>query len=130
MAFQCTIVTPEAQTFDQTVNQVIIPAHDGQLGILSNRAPILVRIGMGPLQIDTADGKSLKYFIEGGVAQMKANKLTLLTHAAVAAETIKPDQVREQLAKAEQLPGETSADIAKRNAAVKRAQALLAVAGQ
>ena len=40
MSFQCTVVTPEQQILDETVTQVILPAHDGQMGILTGRAPL------------------------------------------------------------------------------------------
>ena len=46
MAFQCVIVTPEAQVFDQQVTQAIVPAHDGLVGILTDRAPLLVKLGI------------------------------------------------------------------------------------
>ena len=39
MAFQCTIVTPEHQVLDESVRQAIVPAHDGLIGILTDRAP-------------------------------------------------------------------------------------------
>jgi hypothetical protein len=48
MSFQCTVVTPEQQVMDETVTQAILPAHDGQLGVLTNRAPILVCGGTYP----------------------------------------------------------------------------------
>ena len=47
MSFQCTVVTPEQQVLDETVTQAILPAHDGQMGILTGRAPLLVKLGVG-----------------------------------------------------------------------------------
>jgi F-type H+-transporting ATPase subunit epsilon len=82
MSFQCVVVTPEREVLDQKVNQVILPASDGMLGILSNRAPMLARLGTGTLRVDPAQGATQNYKIQGGVAQMKDNKLTLLTQKA------------------------------------------------
>lgn len=130
MSFQCTIVTPEAQTFDQPVKQVILPAHDGQMGILTNRAPLLAKLGIGPLQVDLTDGKSMYFFVEGGVAQMKDNKLTLLTHQAIPAEAIKPEDARAELAKAESLPADTTEAMAKKADALKRAHTKVDLAGK
>jgi F-type H+-transporting ATPase subunit epsilon len=84
MSFQCTVVTPEQELLDLKVNQAIIPAIDGLIGILTDRAPLLARLGKGPLRIDPESGTSQTYNIEGGVAQMKDNKLTILTRKAVA----------------------------------------------
>ena len=82
MAFQCTIVTPEQQLLDQSVVQVILLAHDGQIGILTSRAPLLVKLGLGKLTIELAGGKTQTYLVDGGIAQMKSNKLTVLTTSA------------------------------------------------
>jgi F-type H+-transporting ATPase subunit epsilon len=82
MSFQCTIVTPEQQLLDQTATQVILPAHDGQVGILTGRAPLLVKLGLGKLQIDLPGGQQQVYLIDGGIAQVKDNRLTVLTNAA------------------------------------------------
>src|SRR5688572_17462884 len=82
MSFQCTVVTPEQQVLDETVTQCILPAHDGQIGILRNRAPLLVKLGIGPLRVDVAQGQRRSFFVDGGIAQMKGNRLTILTDNA------------------------------------------------
>lgn len=86
MAFQCTVVTPEQQVLDASVTQAIVPGHDGKVGILTDRAPILLKLGNGELRIDLAQGPKKFFKIKGGVAQMKDNKLTILTEEAVATE--------------------------------------------
>jgi F-type H+-transporting ATPase subunit epsilon len=84
MAFSCVVVTPEQQLLDEKLNQAIIPAEDGLLGILTDRAPLLAKLGKGPLRLDLSSGQSKTFNIEGGIAQMKDNKLTILTHSATA----------------------------------------------
>jgi F-type H+-transporting ATPase subunit epsilon len=70
---------------DLRVKEVVLPLYDGLMGILSNHAPLLAKLGKGPLRIDPEQGSSQSFQIEGGVAQMKDNKLTILTQKAVAA---------------------------------------------
>ena len=100
MAFQCTVVTPEQQAFDSSITQAIVPAHDGLIGILTDRAPLLVRLGTGPLRLDLAGGRSQYYFVDGGVAQMKDNKLTVLTNEATPADEIDAEAARAEYADA------------------------------
>src|SRR5688500_10191486 len=100
MAFQCTVVTPEQQAFDAQITQAILPAHDGLVGILTNRAPILVKLGVGPLRLDRADGAKSFFVLDGGVAQMKDNKLTIVTGDATAAEEIDYEAARAEYAEA------------------------------
>jgi F-type H+-transporting ATPase subunit epsilon len=82
MAFQCVVVTPEQQVMDESLTQAIIPAEDGLLGILTHRAPLLAKLGKGPLRLDLASGQKKLFRIEGGIAQMKDNRLTILTQTA------------------------------------------------
>ena len=82
MAFDCDIVTPDREVFKETVSSVVLPAHDGYLGILTNRAPLLVRLGSGRLTATLSRGGTQVYEVRGGVAQMKDNRLTVLTETA------------------------------------------------
>src|SRR5437764_7519130 len=100
MAFQCTVVTPEQQAFDASITQAILPAHDGLVGILTDRAPLLVKLGTGPLRVDLAGGSRRYYFVDGGVAQMKDNRLTILTNEATAAGEIDAEAARAEYAEA------------------------------
>lgn len=100
MAFQCTIVTPEEQVLDEPIVQAIIPAHDGKTGILTDRAPLLTKIGVGELRLDLPGNRQRRFLIEGGVAQMKDNRLTILTSAAIPEEKIDAESARAELAEA------------------------------
>lgn len=94
MSFQCTVVTPEAEAFNATVSQAVLPAHDGLLGILTDRSPLLVKLGTGPLRVDVAGGAKQYFFIDGGIAQMKDNKLTILTPTATPASELDAETAR------------------------------------
>jgi F-type H+-transporting ATPase subunit epsilon len=126
--FRCVIVTPEAQSFDQDVKQAIIPAHDGEMGILTDRAPVLVKLGLGALTLDTAEGKRKSFFVDGGVAQMKENVLTIATTEATPVEELDAKQAEAELADAtasrvnEKLP----ADLRERS--IRRAKTKMALA--
>jgi F-type H+-transporting ATPase subunit epsilon len=88
MPFQCTVLTPERQALDASVTQAIIPAHDGLMGILTGRAPIIAKLGIGPLRVDLAGGQKRFFFISEGVAQVKNDRLTILTTEAIPAEEL------------------------------------------
>jgi F-type H+-transporting ATPase subunit epsilon len=118
MSFNCVIVTPEQQLLDEKATQVIVPAHDGEMGILSNRAPMLTKIGVGRLRVDLPGGSSKSYFVEGGVAQMADNNLTVLTDLAVPLDQLSADSIQKELAEANALPLENPG----RAAAIRRAE--------
>ncbi len=103
MAFQCVIVTPEQQVLDAQVAQAIMPAHDGLIGILTDRAPLLVKLGLGPLRIDLPGGQKQYFLVDGGIAQMKDNRLTLLTNQATPASEIDATTANAEIAEAQAL---------------------------
>ena len=130
MAFQCVVVTPEQQVLDESVSQAILPGHDGLVGILTDRAPLLMKLGLGPLRIDRVQGQSSYYFIDGGVAQMKDNKLTILTNEAKPAAEIDAESARAEYAEAAARRGIDPKSAADRDRQMARARAKQEVAGK
>lgn len=128
MAFNCVVVTPEEQVVDQQVSQVVFPAHDGQIGILTDRAPLLAKIGVGELRLTPTSGQAKSFFVDGGIAQMKDNKLTVLTTQAIPVEELSAETARAELAEASarKITDPTSAE--QREHGLKRARAMEALA--
>lgn len=100
MSFNCVVVTPEQQALSESIAQAIVPAHDGLIGILTDRAPLLVKLGVGTLRLDLANGQKRYFFVEGGIAQMKDNQLTILTNEAIPASEIDAETARAEFAEA------------------------------
>lgn len=96
------VITPERQVLETTTDSVVIPAHDGELGVLRDRAPLMCELGIGQLRY-RENGGLRRMFIDGGFAQVNQNSVTVLTNAAVSAEQI----TSEMLADAER-PAEGS----------------------
>jgi F-type H+-transporting ATPase subunit epsilon len=130
MAFKCTLVTPETQLFDDSATGAIVPAHDGLVGIETNRAPALLKLGSGPLTIHVAGKPDVVYFIDGGVAQMKDNKLTILTDLAQEPGKLDVEFAKKELADLEKGEAVTTEAARKlRDRRAQRARAMLRMAG-
>ena len=128
--FRCTLVTPEQQLFDEQVVYASIPAHDGLMGIEHSRAPLLVKLGHGPLRLDLGSGGSQLYFVGGGFAQMKDNLLTLVTDEALAAEQIDHDEAVAALREAQAKQAVSEDDTRRKDRDLARARGMLALAGR
>ena len=124
MAFQCVIVTPEQQVLDEKLTQAILPAHDGEVGILTGRAPLLVKLGVGALRLDLAGGQKKTLFVDGGIAQMKDNRLTVLTNQAMPPEELDAEAARAEFneAAARKITDEKSFE--ERDHAMRRGQVI------
>jgi len=84
--FHCSIITPERVLLECEARFVAFPAHDGEVGILPHRAPLVYKLGVGPLRVEM-DGETLLFLVDGGFAQMADNRLAILTqHAQKASE--------------------------------------------
>ncbi len=98
------VVTPEAQVAEGTAQSVVIPAHDGELGILRNRAPLMCELGIGQMRY-TADGQTKRFFIDGGFAQVNRNEVTVLSARAVPDSEITPEMIADAEKAAEKEAG-------------------------
>ena len=129
MAFQCTVATPEGLSYDGTITGAIVPAHDGQVGILTGRAPVLLKLGAGELRLHpSAGGSDVVYFVAGGVAQMKDNVLTILSDEAKTKDQLDVEAARKCVTELSAQSGLTGSEATLREKKLRRARAVLLVA--
>jgi F-type H+-transporting ATPase subunit epsilon len=122
--FKLSVVTPEREVLAVEAKFVALPAYDGEMGILAQRAPLLAQLGAGMLRVEEASGAKRSIFVAGGFAQMVDNKLTLLTEEALEPEKITGEKAKESLAEAGKLPNRTADENKRRESAFARARAL------
>ena len=72
------IITPEKQLFTGEVSSVKVPGTIGDFEILNNHAPIISSLKEGEIRIISIDNKVEKFQINGGVIEMKKNKIIVL----------------------------------------------------
>ncbi len=125
--FKCTVITPDRRVFDDTADFVALPAHDGEIGILHDRAPLLCKLGIGILRIDPGS-RNERLFVDGGFAQMLENELIVLTEHARTPDEIDVEAERAALAEAKALRTTDPAAQADRRRAIDRANAKLKLA--
>jgi F-type H+-transporting ATPase subunit epsilon len=66
MTLEVHVVTPEREVWSGQANEVIAHGVDGDVGILTGHAPLLVQLAVGPLQVQQEDGMWLKAVVDGG----------------------------------------------------------------
>lgn len=124
-AFTCTVVTPEAEVFSGEVSYVAIPGVDGSLGVQSSHAPLLTQLGFGVLRLETVDAGTKSIFVGGGFAEVKDNKVTLLTNEAKPVDKLKRDEAQSALEEALELPSNTQAEQERKARQVDRARGMV-----
>jgi F-type H+-transporting ATPase subunit epsilon len=83
MPLQLTVTTPDGLVHSGEALKVILPVHDGELGVLPHHAPLVAMLGAGELRVTPAEGPNvLSFFVEGGFLQVLRDRVTVLaTHA-------------------------------------------------
>lgn len=66
MALEVHVVTPEREIWEGSATEVVAHGIDGDVGILTGHAPLLVQLAVGPLQIQLEDGTWEKAVVDGG----------------------------------------------------------------
>ena len=91
------LITPERKVLETEATSVVFPQHDGLVGILKDRAPLVCELGIGVLRIETAGIGPQEFYIDGGFAQVRANVVTVLTPRAVKAADINTQAANQAL---------------------------------
>lgn len=82
MPIQVEIVSKERKLFDEpAADMVLIPAVEGEMGVLPNHAPVLTTLGFGELIVRKGNAEE-RFAIYGGVVDVRPNKVTILAEMA------------------------------------------------
>ncbi len=74
------IISPDRQVIKIETSEVIIPAYEGEIGILKDHIPLITFLRPGLIQIQGELDK--KYFVEDGTVEFANNNLLILTSTA------------------------------------------------
>lgn len=96
-SLQVAVVTPEGSAFEGTAASVVVPGHDGETAFLRGHAPFVGAIGHGELRIKATDGGMRRWYLEGGVAQVLDDEVTILADRIMPAEAVDADTARKDL---------------------------------
>lgn len=84
---QLEIVTPDGPTFKGEVEALVLPAWEGQLGVLPGHEPLVAVMKPGAMRF-TREGKEEWLAVSGGFAQIGPKKVVVLAETAELAEAI------------------------------------------
>jgi F-type H+-transporting ATPase subunit epsilon len=100
MALTLEIVTPEARVYSDTIDTVVIPTVDGEIGILPGHIPLLTQVEHGELRV-TKGSTVLLLAVGGGFAQISGDKISVLAEHAISEEKIDEKAAEQAIERAE-----------------------------
>jgi len=99
--FKLEIVNPEKSFFSKDdVTEVVVPAFEGEMGILKNHISIISFLKPGIITINSKSGEE-KFFVEDGIIEFKNNNLSILTSSIFNLKDVDKNKIQELLKVAE-----------------------------
>ena len=107
MALILEIVTPEARVYSDTVDSVVIPTVEGEVGVLAGHIPLLAQVDHGELRVTKGSSTEL-LAIGGGFAQISGDKVSILAEHAITEEKMDENAIEAAMKRAQDTIKETA----------------------
>ena len=99
--FKIEIVNPEKSFLsNEKVTEVVLPAFEGEMGILKDHVSIISLLKPGIIKI-FSHSEEEKYYVEDGIVEFKNNNLSILTSAVFNIKDMDQNKIDEILKLAE-----------------------------
>jgi F-type H+-transporting ATPase subunit epsilon len=98
--FQLSVAAPDRTIFEGEVQSVVVPAHEGSLGVLSNHEPMITALKTGLLEYVDLDDQRHFIAVTGGFLEVSSNQAIILADSAEIASEIDLAQAEHDLEEA------------------------------
>jgi F-type H+-transporting ATPase subunit epsilon len=128
MSIALEIVSPEKLLLSRPVDMVVIPASEGDMGVLEGHTPMIVMLRGGLISLYEGDRVTDTLFVAGGFADVTPERCTVLANEVSPVAELNKAVGEQRLAEAEKALAELdAADIVAEELALERAQSARAL---
>ncbi len=100
--FKVEIVNPEKYFLSkEDVTEVVVPAYEGEMGILKDHISIISFLKPGIITIHSKSGEE-KFYVEDGIVEFKNNNLSILTSSIFNLNEVEKNKLQDLLKLAEE----------------------------
>lgn len=118
------IVSPEKLLLSKPVDMVVIPAAEGEMGVLMEHAPMIVLLKAGTIRLYQGTTVTEQLYVTGGFAEVTPTRVTVLANEATAVAELTLAEGQKRLAEAEaEYAAAAKTDVPALDAAMDRMQA-------
>ena len=96
------IVSPERLLLSRSVEMAVIPAQEGDMGVLEGHTPMIVTLRGGTISLYEGDQVVEQLFVAGGFAEVTGERCTVLANEALPVAELTRDDAERRLKEAEQ----------------------------
>ncbi len=126
------IVSPDRLLLSQPVDMAVIPAAEGEMGVLPGHSPMIVLLQGGTITIHEGGRPTSQLYVSGGFAEVTPERCTVLADEAIPVAEVSRAQADTRLQAAQAEVAAAGTDVAAYDLAaakVQSARAMLAAAG-
>ncbi len=95
------VVSPEKLLLSRPVDMVVIPASEGELGVLPGHAPMIVLLRGGVIRLYEGTQVTERLFVAGGFAEITPESCTILANEAIPVAEVSRATAQKRLSDAE-----------------------------
>jgi F-type H+-transporting ATPase subunit epsilon len=122
------IVSPEKLLLSRPVDMVVIPASEGDMGVLEGHAPMIVMLRGGVIALYEGERITDQMFVAGGFAEVTPDRCTVLANEVMPVADLQRAEGERRLAEADASLAEIDAsDVVAEELALERAQSARAL---
>jgi F-type H+-transporting ATPase subunit epsilon len=101
MTIHVDIVSAEGEIHSGLAEMVYAPAVMGEVGIAPRHTPLVTRLKPGEVRVDTGAGKTLHFYVSGGILEVQPHLVTVLADTAIRAKDLDEASAMEAKRRAE-----------------------------
>ena len=79
------VISPERVLFEGPAKSIVAPSFDGEVGILPMHAPMMTLLGKGTLRVESVEGGTQRFDVDGGFLQVAEDHVRVVTEKATPA---------------------------------------------
>jgi len=98
MSLNVRVITPDKVVWDAMADELVLPSSTGQIGILTDHAPLLTALDIGVMKLKS-DSSWTSIVLMEGFAEVEDNKVTILCNGAEEGDSIDAKTAQEELEK-------------------------------
>ncbi len=121
-SFKFELVSPERLLVSQDVETVVVPGTEGEMTVMANHAPLMTSIQPGIVTATLPDGKSERYVVFGGFAEIQPDNCTVLAESATEVSALDPADIAQRISNAREDVADAKNEEAKSKAEARLAQ--------
>ena len=108
--FKVEIINPEKSFFSQEdINEVVLAAFEGEMGILKDHIPIISFLKPGIIKTFSKSGEK-NFFVEDGIVEFRNDNLSILTSSIFDASKMDKNKIDEILKQSESVLSQKDLD--------------------